>query len=185
MAFTVEDGTNVAGANAYCDVAFVTAYLTETGDNTAWSALATDTLREQAIVKATRYIDQRFGPLFMSQRRHRTQSLQWPRVELLYDDGSVWIDENDIPNELKWATAEYANRASVDGATLIADPSSSRQPIETKEKVGPIEVVEKFEPGGGGGSTTVPAQAFSAYPTADLWLETLLKGQQGSLLQKA
>ena len=126
MAFTVEDGSIVAGANDYCDVAFVTAYLTETGDETAWLALETEALREQAIVKATRYIDQRFGRLFMSTIRSRSQSLQWPREDINDADGFLWIASTEIPQELKRATAEYANIVSVDGTVLITNPDSSR-----------------------------------------------------------
>lgn len=184
MAIVVEDGTAKANANAYCSVAFVIAYLTETGDEVAFSALTT-AQQEQAIVKATRYIDQRFASQFVNDRRTRTQSLEFPRYDIYDDSGQLWYRADELPREIEWATAEYANRASVAGALLISDPSSSRTPIETTKKIGPITKSERFSESSIGSSALIPPGAFSAYPTADLWIEKLLKGRQGSPLFKA
>jgi len=182
MAFIVEDGTGKADANAYVSVAFVTAYLTETGNESAWSALGS-TLQEQAIVRASRYIDQRFARRFMSTKRLRTQALQWPRYDIYDASGQLWVSSDEVPAEVQKATAEYAQRASVGASELITDPSSSRTPMESKKKIGPIEKTEKFG-SSNGTSGLVPAAAFSAYPTADLWIEPLLTGRQGSPLAK-
>lgn len=185
MAFVEEDGSGLTTSNAYCSVAFVTAYLTESGSETAWSALANDTLREQAIVKASRYIDQRFGQLFLSTRRHRDQAMEWPREQIAFPNGLLWINSNEIPIELKRATAEYADRVSVAGTVLVADPTTNQQIVEKTETVGPITEQTRFAEYRGGGSTTVTDAAFSAYPAADLWVEKLIRGRQGSPLLKA
>ena len=60
MAFVVEDGSEVAGANAYADVAFVDAYFNDRMI-TGWSMI-TDPAKKQAnIIAATDYIDTRWG----------------------------------------------------------------------------------------------------------------------------
>jgi hypothetical protein len=70
MAFKLETGGGTAGANAYVDDAFVTDYLTDRGRETEnnWNGLATSA-QQQNIIKATDYIDTRFGPVFRGQKR--------------------------------------------------------------------------------------------------------------------
>jgi len=184
MAIIVEDGTGKADANAYVSVAYVSAYLAETGNDAAWLALASEALREHAIVKATRYIDQRYARRFLDDRRVRTQALEWPRNDIYDQSGQLWIASNEVPPGIQKATAEYAQRASVGAIELITDPTSSRTPMETKKKIGPIEKSEKFG-SSRGTSGLVPPAAFSAYPAADLWIEPLLTGRQGTQLMKA
>lgn len=69
MTLTVETGAGVPGANGLCTVAFVTTYLTNQGRETenSWST-STTTVQEAAIVKATAYIEQRFGRQFLGIR---------------------------------------------------------------------------------------------------------------------
>lgn len=65
MTFIVESGSGTPGANAYAPVAFVTAYLTDRGRSTenGWAASTTQQ-KQESIVKATDYIEQRWGPRF-------------------------------------------------------------------------------------------------------------------------
>ena len=71
MALIIENGSGVPGANSYIYVAFMTAYLvsrdreTENGYDTA-----TADAREAAIIKATQYVDTRWGPRFRGAREH-------------------------------------------------------------------------------------------------------------------
>jgi hypothetical protein len=70
MAFIVETGSGTANANAYCAVQFVTDYLTdrarESENGWAASALAD---QQAAIIKATDYVDMRFGGRFGGYKR--------------------------------------------------------------------------------------------------------------------
>ena len=61
MAMIVETGAGVANANSYTTVAFIQAYFDDRGGNAAWDALASDTEREHILIKATDYIEKRFG----------------------------------------------------------------------------------------------------------------------------
>ena len=53
MAFTVEDGTGVAGANSLVDVAFADEYFADRG-NTVWAAL-TEEQKQSALILASDY----------------------------------------------------------------------------------------------------------------------------------
>lgn len=69
MAFLVETGAGVPGANAYAPTSFVDAYLTDRARNAenGWQSLAA-TRKQQAVVVASGYIDRRWGPRFKGLR---------------------------------------------------------------------------------------------------------------------
>ncbi len=171
MAFIVEDGTARVDANAYCAVAFVDSYFADAGGHPAWDA-ADQAAKEASIVRATRYIDQRFGRLFLSYRATRNQALQWPREWIDGPDGTLRFDINDIPQELEKACAEYAARALA--GPLLSDPAESQQVRETSVAVGPIKQTTKFVESEARKSNVVSNGAIQDYPAGDVWLETLL-----------
>ena len=161
MALTVEDGTGVAGADAYCEVAAVDTYHTNRG-NTAWTG--SNTVKEQAIRKATDYIEARFARRFVGTRYSKAQGLSWPRTEAYDRDG--FLRDDEIPEELVEATAEYALRAL--SAALLPDPTSNEGAvIRVKEKVGPLEEETEYA---SGSTSQLPA-----YPAADRKLTPILK----------
>ena len=124
MAFTVEDGSGVEGANAYETIAEVTAYLTDRGRaaENGWSTASAST-QQAAIVKATDYAEKRFGPRFVGEPASDTQGLSFPR-EGGFDSRLLrHIADDEIPKALKQAIAEYSVR-SLD-ATLLPDPAGS------------------------------------------------------------
>lgn len=155
MALIVQtnDG-NAAGANAYIDVATFSAYHADRGN--AIPGTPTNEQLEQAIIRATDYLDQRFR--FVGKRLlGRDQTTEWPRMD-------AWDLDRDlvtgIPLEVKEATAEYALRALT--AALNPDPSrdASGAKVQSKsQQVGPI--AQSF--------TYVSGAAFTMpkYPAAD------------------
>lgn len=180
MAFVAEDGTAKSDATAYCTTAFVDSYFADQGGHTVWDAKSS-TEKEQAIVKATRYIDQRFHSQFLSQKKTRTQALQWPRDEIYFADGSLRIASTEVPIELQRACAEYAARAA--NSDLITDPTNSRETEEERKTVGPITTNKRFRTRGRK-SALVGNHAFSEYPSADLSIEPLLRSGQSHELQR-
>lgn len=70
MAVILENGSGVAGANAYFDRAFVTSYLTDQGRQTEnnWSTAGNDS-QDAACVKATSYIEQRYRKRFKGSKQ--------------------------------------------------------------------------------------------------------------------
>ena len=161
VVFTVEDGSNVADANSYGAVVDADQYHLNRG-NATWAALS-ETVKQQSLIKATDYLDQRFGDRFIGERTNETQVLEWPR-EYAGD-----FDDDVIPTKLQYACFEYALRAST--VVLAPDPvvsDSGVTMVTTKQKAGPVE--QSFYAVGGG-----TVQLLRAYPTADMYLRELVE----------
>lgn len=167
MAFTVEDGTGLENSNAYISLAFATAYFGDRGV-AAWTG--SDTVKQQAIVRATDYIETRYGQQFRGTRGSPTQALSWPRSNAFDDNG---FELTGVPVQLQKAAAEYALRAL--SASLMPDPvtDTSGQSVKMKkEVVGPIEETTEYH-----GSGVI--QTIKPYPAADRLLAGLVLGSQG------
>lgn len=129
-------------ANALVSLADATAYLSARG-NAAWAALATDALREQAIIRATDFMEAAYGLRFAGVRATTTQALSWPRyyvpikgAALSYYLGrpAYWPGDS-VPVVVANACAELALRAA-SGVDLAPDTSR----LKSRTKIGPIEV---------------------------------------------
>ncbi len=161
MAFIVEDGTGLSDSNAYITVDFFKEYHTDRRNNYTGK---TDAEIQSGIIKATDYIDRRFGGSFVGCRQLNTQSLEWPRSGADYPDGRRALL---VPKEVQQATAEYSLRAL--SGELAPDPQydvTNASVVMRDEQVGPIRERYMF---GNGGSTT----AFRKYPLADALLKPL------------
>jgi hypothetical protein len=104
MAFLEEDGTGLAAANSYGNVAGFKAYHKDRGND-----LPTGTSSggiEDALVNGTDYVDRRFRTRFIGRRKEDVQRLQWPRTLARYRDGRL-IDPDSLPQELLEAVYEY------------------------------------------------------------------------------
>lgn len=198
MAFVVETGAVVANANAYITVAFFRSWHVDRGitaagaDTGAYGQL----LVEAAIVKATDYVDKRFGVSFKGWKRQNGQSLEWPRIDV-FDNSGYWIDTNTIPVNLQRAIAEYAFKA-LSFIVLLPDPAlgfttrdSSGNIVvgqggpltRDRVKVGPVEEEKWFaDPtklilegrASSAFSSMVSAINLPEYPSADEWLKQLM-----------
>jgi hypothetical protein len=140
MALIVEDGTGKPDAESFISVADATAYHAARG-NAAWAALASDTLREQALRKGTDYMEQMYRERWAGTRLTATQALSWPRYMVPMKDapggyGSwpAYYPQDEVPLIVAHACAELALRAA---AGELA-PDIDR--VTTREKVGPLEV---------------------------------------------
>lgn len=193
--FTVEDGSGLAGSNAYLTVAAADDYHSGRG-NTAWAEGAVTTaLKQDAIVRATDYIEKRFGTKFRGCRRSGDQALEWPRQDAWDDSGYAFAD---VPVKLQQAVAEYAIR-SLTLFELSPDPRSPVQPqshltgatqsalptgevSKIREVVGPIEEETEFRnqsgaisaAGNASKSSLVSDYNIPEYPAADMLLHGLL-----------
>jgi hypothetical protein len=134
MALVVEDGTGVAGANVYADVAAADLWYADLAD-TAWAAL-TVAAKETALIQGCRYCDnQQIYPL-ASTKTTAIQSLQWPRPTASYWGGEPLIPPNVVPVEVV--------RANIVAAGLYASgslPSADQGGLQViREKVDVLEV---------------------------------------------
>ncbi len=211
MAFTVETGTGTPDANAYDSVASIDTHHEDHG-TTDWTNFTTPE-KQTAIVRATSYIDKRFGRRFVGVRSTKNQGLEWPRLSAFDQDGFLLSDVDAIPRQLLKACAEYALRAAVCGI-LAPDPflpvpkqdptdmgnrpdqEETGQLTRHREKVGPLEEDKWFET-----PTQVLARSLAAgatslksglvndfaipeYPEADMWLEELLRSSMNIMLAR-
>lgn len=99
MAITVEDGSNVSGAEAWADLSAHDAWAVKFHGA---AATQSDALKESAIRRASAYLDAL--PWKGSKANGRTQALSWPRTGAADADG-VAIAADEIPAEL--VTAQH------------------------------------------------------------------------------
>lgn len=203
MAFQVESGSGDAGANAYIDVAYFRTHHTDRG-NTAHIDF-TDTDVQSGIIRASEYVDKRFGLRFVGLRKIKDQGLEWPRLDAFDADGYLLSGSDDLPRNLEKAVAEYALRALICGVLApdpvlpvpkqdLTDSTGTRdtdvitgEVSRRRDKVGPLEEERWYETRSQAASRNLGAGAralqsgllndfnIPEYPEADLWLEELLR----------
>lgn len=159
MAFIVEDGSGISNANAYVAVAVADEYFSERGES-SWSALSS-LQKEVAIVKATDYVEQRWGAVVRGVRLTTTQALHFPR----YVEG--------MPSALIKAVCEYALRASKGPLAPDIESTASGQVVNKKStKVGPITTVVEYGATKGSQQNTV---MWRDYPAPDAMMRSLIR----------
>jgi|15BtaG_2_1085339.scaffolds.fasta_scaffold03962_6 hypothetical protein len=122
MAITVEDGTGLAAADSYLSVADADTYHTKHGASTDWSGASTAT-KEEALRIATQYLDVVYSRRWIGVRQVETQSLAWPRWQVVDYDGFT-IGDDEVPSQLEDATAELAVRHITETGGLLPDIAS-------------------------------------------------------------
>lgn len=167
MAFIVEDGTGLPNSTSYAEVSFADAYFLDRMILT-WSNLTEDE-KKANLIRATDYINARWGHLFKGDSISETQALVFPTSAF-----------EGIPEILKKATSEYALRASFAPlAPDIEQDPSGFQVSRKFEKVGPIEERTDFAFLGPGATR----QLLKPYPAADMLLRQLLRNAQGRVIR--
>jgi len=131
MAFVVETGSGVPNANSYASVSAADGYVADRGI-AGWSTL-TNTLKEQALINATDYLEATYRDAWKGNRITATQSLSWPRSNVIVD--GFLLDANIVPLPVVYACVEMAVRAA-GGETLIADQGQRVK----REKIDVIEI---------------------------------------------
>lgn len=114
-----------AAANSYCTVAEADAYHDARLSATTWTdASVTTATKTVALIMATRLLDAMYE--WENWATHpQTQALQWPRVAMPRRNLLAWVGNDEIPPELKNATAEFARQ-------LLAADRSLDSDIETQ-----------------------------------------------------
>ena len=129
MALIIEDGTEVAGANSYVDVAGLDAYASARNITTL---PATEAEKEALLIKAMDYISGKEDK-FQGSRVTETQALSFPRSNVVIY--GFLNDSSNIPELLKNAQMQLA----VDASTIDIQPVGKGREV-IKEKVDVIEV---------------------------------------------
>lgn len=165
MAFVVEDGSGLPDSTAYISVAAFQSYHTDRGNDFSLYSVAQI---QQAIIRATDYIDRRNRGKFVGIRTLETQAREWPRVDAYYFDGRVAIG---IVSEIREATAEYALRGL--GESLAPDPVyDERNQVVTGVDVvvGPLRESIQYASSG-----AVQPVLFRDYPEVDALFAELVE----------
>jgi len=210
MALIVEDGTGLDDANAYVSEANVDTHHSDR-NNTKWEDFSS-VEKQAAIIRATDYVDKRFGIRWVGFRQQKGQSLDWPRADAFDRSGYQLSGVDDVPRQLERACAEYALRAAICGV-LAPDPllpvpkqsmesgddddrvaTQSGEVSRKKEKVGPIEEETWYDNAANTqlaqGAKSVQSSIINdfvipEYPEADLWIEEILKPAHTGRLRRA
>lgn len=177
MAFIVEDGTNVANANAYTDTEFADAYFADRGI-TSWASLTTEQ-KQQRIVVATQYIDTRWLGQFKGNQFYETQSLQFPRdfwtrnvVDPEHPDEPPTVVPI-MPIPLLQACCEYSIAVDAETMSLAGNFETSETGLaikRKKEQVGTLQTDTEYFSSG-----TELGSVWATYTIADGIMASLLK----------
>lgn len=108
MTLIVETGTGSATSESYCSVADATTYHANRGTST-WALLTTAQM-EEALRRATDFIEQVYGQAWQGITVNSTQALSFPRSGV-YVNGYA-LPSDSIHKSLVNATAEMALRAA-------------------------------------------------------------------------
>ena len=109
MAFVIEDGSGVEGANSYLSVAGADAWHADRNQS-GWTGTAT--VKQAALILATDYIETEYT-WDTGNKLDADQGLGWPRDGALDKDGFE-IDTDEVPKAVTDATA-YLALEFVDG----------------------------------------------------------------------
>jgi len=114
--FVHEIGAGLPNANSYADPDQARDYGAARHRNTLQNI--TEEQLEALLIRATDYIDQRWGMKFAGSPKTSTQALSWPR-DYVYDELGALV--TGVPADIVCATIELAERATgLD--RLISDP---------------------------------------------------------------
>ncbi len=205
VTIVAEDGSADPDANSYVTEVEADSYHEQRG-NVYWNLLDTDQ-RRTCLIRATDFIDKRFGQRFRGYRMQKDQALSWPRLSA-FDDDEYSID--GVPAKLKKATAEYALRAAIynvlapdPNRAVVSQDMSSQTPNSTSQdivvgtvklltqKVGPLEKTVEYDnkqqqlSSRSTQSNVVNDFYVPQYPEADLLIEHLLLAQGQITLERA
>jgi hypothetical protein len=148
MALIVEDGTGLSTAESYTSVVAFKAYADAHGHAYAGKS---DTQIEQALRRATQWIDATYSVRFNGNRINATQALMWPMSGLI-DRGGYAIASDAVPRQIVSATAEAGARELATPQSLSPDVVPGE--VVKREKFDKIEF--EYAIGSGGASVMAP-----------------------------
>lgn len=179
ITLTKEDGTGLANANSYEDVAGANQYMEDTGRRTEWTAFSSAE-RRSALIVATQFMDQTYRCRWLGDLQESTQdtqALDWPREGLTLPSGAV-RPASPIPQEILSGCAEYALIAATSG--INPDPTYDPTGRSVKEKTVRVEGAVSKKTVYDGGTRPVINRR---YPAAEGVLREFLKPASRTLLR--
>lgn len=136
MTFEVETGNASPTANSYVATADADAYHTLYG-NSDWPLDATDAIKQQALVNATKACDLLFGQRYLSMPATSTQALLFPRFTFVINQRQL-ISSTQIPTQLAQAVCELA-LLYVTGTDILPTPNLRKQYSNETNQIGSLK----------------------------------------------
>ena len=176
MALIKETGAIVANANSYADASDADAYQTDRGRQ-AWLD-ADAAVKDAALVRATDYIETRFGIQFNGEPIGDVQELAWPRSSVVDPRTGNAFPIDEVPVDVVNATILYGEQTigagdDVEGMTELAIvpelDETGRTVVSKREKVDVLEESTQYS----GGSSLRTIQPI---PEADRLIRKWLRG---------
>lgn len=155
MALNVETGSGSASAESYASVVDADTRLANLG-LTNWAPLLTAE-KEQALRRATAYMEQSYRTRWQGNRMTAGQALSWPRYDVCIEGFTV--STSSVPAEVRNACIDLAFKAAA--GDLNADLTRG----VLREKVGPLET--EYDP---------HSPISTRYPSIDQQLIPYLRG---------
>lgn len=112
MTLVIENGSGVLKSNSYVGLAYAQAYLIDRGRNVAPWSTATRLQKEVALIKATDYIDKRFGTKFLGEPLY--QEMPVPARNLL-----IVLALPEDGDTITFNATTYTFRTAAGGSTEI------------------------------------------------------------------
>jgi hypothetical protein len=158
VAFIVETGFGVPGANAYCTTEFADSFNKMQIDGQDWEDVDLPD-KQIRLVTASMMIDSNFD--FHGRRISRFQGLEFPRWGIKDRDGFM-IPAAPLPNFIKCATADLARilgeRADAGGSASGTSSAATAGDVE-KIQVGPIALTLSSGSSSSSGSTSAASSS--------------------------
>lgn len=157
----VEDGSNVANANSYVDLAYLSSYAEKRG----LTLPQTQTDKEIFLLRAMDYLEVRRSD-WQGVKSESDQPLQWPRKGVEIDCEAFPADA--IPVELKNAQCQLVVEQQKRTPLFPKPRTSSSEGYVTEKTIGPL--TKKFAYGGAGAA---PMNRPIEIPTVEVFLSPL------------
>jgi hypothetical protein len=170
MAFIVETGVGIEGANSYCSVEFSDGFNATQVDGLNWADVDLPD-KQIRLITASQLLDINFD--FHGRRLTRVQGLEFPRWGLRDRDGFL-LPTAPLPRFIKCAAAELARvlgeRADAGGSATAPAQAASSGAVE-KIQVGPIALTLASSTSGSSSGATTAATSVALIPrSVSAWL---------------
>lgn len=133
--FVVETGSGSASANSLCSVADADQYHENYGNPASWFALS-QLDKEKALRIGTQGLLAIFKGCWKGFKKYSTQSLDWPRCNVV-DDDYFAVPDTSIPQPIIHAVAILALSSLTE--TLVPDIAKPGAIKKKRTKTGPVE----------------------------------------------
>ena len=111
-----------------------------------------------ALVKATRYLDAKYGPRLTGERASEDQALEFPRSNAEYLDTGDALDEDQVPEDWVKACCETAlHILQLGDLDAPVEPADSGRTTSESLSLGPISVSTSYAGAGLATSVSLPA----------------------------